>query len=260
VTKATAKAKTTTQEVSPAGAHAAKMASLGEMAGGVAHEINTPLGTLLLSCDSLENVLKSEKLDSAHALRIVALMAKTTRQIAKIVRAMRSLSRDGSKDPFEDTPIKDILENAMIVCAERCRQYDIDITVENTMGENATLQCRSSEISQVVVNLLSNAFDAIAKLPERWIRIHIREDGNFIELSITDSGKGIPAAVVAKIFDPFYTTKEVGKGTGLGLWISSGIVTNHDGTFEVDTACANTRFVIRFPKLQTKAALELIKS
>ena len=110
------------------------------------------------------------------------------------------------------------------------------------------MNCRSTQIEQVLLNLLSNSYDAIVNTPGPWILIVVKSNGQTAEISVTDSGKGIAPEIVSKIMQPFYTTKEVGKGTGLGLSISLGIIKSHHGEFYYDQNSKNTRFVIQLPK------------
>lgn len=109
------------------------------------------------------------------------------------------------------------------------------------------LNCRGVQISQVLLNLLNNAFDAIELLPEKWIKLDAMKMEDTIVIHVTDSGHGIPEEEREKIFQPFYTTKPIGKGTGLGLSLSRKIVQDHKGTLTLDTNSAHTRFVIKIP-------------
>ena len=112
------------------------------------------------------------------------------------------------------------------------------------MGE---IFCRDTQISQVLLNLLNNSFDAIAGDPEAWVELSVYQKNEYIEISIVDSGKGISPEIQQKIMHPFFTTKEIGKGTGLGLSISKEIVKSHGGKFFVELDSANTKFVIQIP-------------
>jgi C4-dicarboxylate-specific signal transduction histidine kinase len=106
----------------------------------------------------------------------------------------------------------------------------------------------------VLVNLLHNADDAIAQLEKKWIRICVSQQKNFVEIKVIDSGAGISAAVNQKLFQPFFTTKAIGKGTGMGLSISLGIMRAHGGECFVDSTCPNTCFVLRLPQKQILTA------
>lgn len=112
------------------------------------------------------------------------------------------------------------------------------------------IECHSIKISQVLLNLLNNAYDAIQNQKEKWIKVEIIERQHEIDLIVTDSGNGIPVSVQKRMMQPFFTTKDIGKGTGLGLSISQGIVTSHHGKINIDNASMNTRFVITLPKRQ----------
>ncbi|MBI3556955.1 MAG: GHKL domain-containing protein [Deltaproteobacteria bacterium] len=112
------------------------------------------------------------------------------------------------------------------------------------------IECRDIQILTIIMNLVNNARDALEDQPEKWVRLHVTEENDFVEISVTDSGKGISRNIQEKIFQPFFTTKELGKGTGLGLSIAKGIVESHRGALYYDSFCANTRFIVRLPKLQ----------
>ena len=107
--------------------------------------------------------------------------------------------------------------------------------------------CRHVQISQVFLNLFSNSYDAVEHLSERWIQIDCAKNENFLILRIIDSGSGIPNEIQEKIFQPFYTTKEIGRGTGLGLSISNTIINNHKGKFTIDNNFPNTCFIVSLP-------------
>lgn len=100
------------------------------------------------------------------------------------------------------------------------------------------------------MNLLNNAYDAVAALPDKWVRLDVKDDGDAVVFSVTDSGPGLSPDVCDKVFVPFYTTKQQGNGVGLGLSISKTIVEIHNGELDLDTGCPNTRFVVRVPKRQ----------
>ena len=121
------------------------------------------------------------------------------------------------------------------------------------IDETLVFQGRGTEISQVLVNLLNNADDAISKMPEKWIKLSVQNRSDWLEIRVTDSGHGIPPGDQKKLFQPFFTTKEIGKGTGLGLSISHGIVKNHGGELTLDTTSPNTCFVVRLPALKSVA-------
>jgi len=226
--------------------HANKLASLGEMASGMAHEINSPLQSILLITNRLK---KSATKESGMSLDDdLERIDKSTSQIANIIESLRKMSRDSSDDPFVDIPIQEIFDDVLGITAERYRLQDITFSVNYVDNcEGTTVCCQRLQIGQVIMNLLNNAYDAIQTLNHKWIKLDATISGENIVISVTDSGKGINVDE-NKIFEPMYTTKEIGQGTGLGLSISSEIIRNHNGTLLLDKKSEHTRFVVQLPR------------
>ena len=230
-----------------------KMSALGEMSAGVAHEINNPLSIILGKAELLKEMVNAGNLDPAKVRTIAEKIETTSERIAKIIKSLLFFSRDGSQAPFQSVKVRDLVDDITALCGERFQKHAIQLQVM-PIPADATVECRPVEFSQVLLNLLNNAHDAVLGLPEKWILMEFREGPYGAEFSITDSGKGIPSGIREKIFEPFYTTKEIGKGTGIGLSLSRGIVENHGGRIYVDEHIANTTFVVRIPRKQTEAA------
>ena len=114
-------------------------------------------------------------------------------------------------------------------------------------SESLIVLCRPTQISEVVLNLLNNSFDAIEDLDEKWVEIKLERFGKQCAVRVTDSGRGIDPSVAHKMMQPFFTTKEVGKGTGLGLSISQGIMQSQGGSLSYDTSRGRTSFLMTFP-------------
>jgi len=231
-------------------AHSGKMSALGEMAGGIAHEINSPLAIIAVRAQQMERLQSRGQLTPETIQKESQLIGSTAKRIGDIIKGLRAFAREGEKDPFEITSIESIINDALVLCRTRFEAHGIklDLHIEQPSPE---LECRGVQITQVLLNLLNNSFDALQKLKDRWVRIDACTDGNYIALSVTDSGRGIEPETAEKVMQPFFTTKEVGKGTGLGLSISKGIADSHNGTLEIDQASPNTRFVLTLPKQQT---------
>tara|TARA_B110001454_G_C12723192_1_gene435842 strand:- start:1700 stop:6994 length:5295 start_codon:yes stop_codon:yes gene_type:complete len=229
-------------------AHSSKMSALGLMAGGIAHEINTPLTTIRLHAERLEMRLEAKKLDAEMILKVSQSITKTVDHIAKIITGLRQFSRDGSSDPMVSVNVHEILDQTLALCQERFRKSNVIIECGH-IDPQLSILGRPTEISQVILNLLNNSFDAIHEQKNSWIRIEaIGHDEGVVIFSLTDSGAGIDAKSREKLFQPFFTTKDIGKGTGLGLSISRGIIERHGGQLYYDETCANTRFIIRLKK------------
>lgn len=232
---------------------ASKMSALGEMAGGIAHEINTPLATIQLLTSQLHHEITNDIPDLDNLATQVQKIENTAERVAKIVKGLRTFARDGNSDPFTPATVQSIVNETIELCAEQMRRHNVTVKVE--MPEAPILvECRAIQISQVLLNLISNAKDAIENLPEKWIAISVTETHQWIELQVTDNGAGVSKELHEKIFQPFFTTKGIGKGTGMGLSISLGIMKAHNGQLAIDTKSPHTCFVMRLRHKQAAAA------
>ncbi len=230
----------------------AKMASLGEMAAGIAHEINNPMTIIKGRSYLIRKLHESGKLSPEELVRACDSIDQTVQRVTKIIQGLKTFARSDAFDVKSCSLVTTVVADTLAFCAERFRAHGIRLDVEGVGSELWTL-CRPTQISQVLLNLLGNAFDAVETLHDPWVRLEVRDAGEEIEMIVSDSGAGIPAATREKIFQPFFSTKEIGKGTGLGLSISLGIVKDHGGRLWVDAAAANTRFVLALPKAERPA-------
>lgn len=227
----------------------AKLASLGEMASGIAHEINNPLAVIHSRTLHLRRQIDRGQYDPDSFKESLVKINLTVDRIAKIIRGLKSFSRNAEDDPFVSTPLKSIVDNTLELCGEKFRHHNVLLKVDPI--PDITLDCRESQLVQVLLNLLNNGYDAVDGKEHRWVNVSFNMvKRNQISIMITDSGDGIPEEVAQNIMQPFYTTKDVGKGTGLGLSISKGIVEGHKGELYLDRKSSNTRFVISLPIAQ----------
>ena len=235
----------------------AQMVAMGRMAGGMAHEINNPLAIITASSDLIQVIVDrkdTEKLfkDTSSLLKKIT---EASERISKIIKELRFFSGKPSADQYLPTPITKVLETAMNFCNERFKAYNVRVKME-TIPEELTIECQQFNITQVILNLLYNSFDAVWDKNEKWINIEVLDLGEKVEIGITDSGTGIPEEIRSKLMQPFFTTKEVGKGMGLGLSIANGIVLSHQGKLWLDAGSPHTRFVISLPKRRRTALKE----
>jgi PAS domain S-box-containing protein len=228
---------------------AARLSSLGMMAGGVAHEINNPLTTISVATDHLRSFLENGNPDRDAMAGITATIHRNVDRIERIVRGLLSMSRMPKDDDLDTVCLKTFLGDVIEMSRARFAHGGIELVVSD-IPPTLDLECQSTPLSQVLVNLLNNARDAVDDLPEKWVRVEVSEEGDAVEIAVTDSGNGLPAEVLDKIFEPFFTAKSMCNGTGLGLSISRSIVNSHHGELLVDRDCVNTRFVVRLPKRQ----------
>ncbi len=232
---------------------ASKMSALGEMAGGIAHEINNPLAILQLRARQILHLVQADSHNAHRLLQAAENIRQTTDRIAAIIRSLRAIARDGHGDPFELTSVRQILDHTLELCHARFESQDISLIIA-PFDPELRIWCRSVEILQVLLNLLNNAFSAVEGLGEKWVEVRVRHDEDAVEFWITDSGWGVPAEHQAKLFQPFFTTKPVGSGTGLGLSISKAVALDHSGDLWLDTSSPHTRFILRIPQYPREAS------
>jgi C4-dicarboxylate-specific signal transduction histidine kinase len=227
--------------------YATKMSFLGEMAGGIAHEINAPISNLRGNIDLLLKTLEKSDFQKNVFRNVLLANQATVERVAKIIQGLRTFSRDGSHDPFLPTPVNAIIHGATSLCREKFKNSSVDLRISQ-LPPDLVINCRSTEIRQVLLNLLNNSFDAVQKLPHKWIQIDFAVTDSDYRLSVTDSGAGLPIEIQERMFQPFFSTKDLGKGTGLGLSVSQGVIENHGGSLVFDNSSKNTRFVIILPR------------
>jgi PAS domain S-box-containing protein len=221
-----------------------KLSALGQMAGGIAHEINNPLTII----NGLANLLQFQavdgKLDPDKVLSLAGRVRDTVGRISRIVKSLRRIARDESGDPLQPVAVKEILSETLALCSEKFKSRGVELR-SGAVPDEAWIEGRMTEVSQVVLNLLGNAQDAVLEAggDERWVEVGVEIDAAVVRLIVTDSGKGIPVGCRDKIMLPFFTTKGVGKGTGLGLSISKSIVEGLGGHLWLDESSGRTRFV-----------------
>jgi C4-dicarboxylate-specific signal transduction histidine kinase len=224
-----------------------KLASLGEMAGGIAHEINNPLCILANVSTLLRREMDSPAPNRERALKYLSKGDDTIRRIKDLVDGLRTVSRNSEADTMEPVMVSAVVGDTLGICSQKFKSSGVGLTVDYDSQESV-ISGRTSQVSQVLLNLLNNAFDAVADSHVKAVKISVSTMDRFVEMRVIDSGHGIPEEVQGRIFDPFFTTKPAGKGTGLGLSVSLGIVRNHGGELRLEKRDEGTCFVLRLPR------------
>ncbi len=229
---------------------ASRLSSLGEMSAGIAHEINNPLAIIQMAC---EQFLDAPDMPSERAVAIIRRAQNATLRISKIVSGLRTYARDGSLDDVVTTDVRKIVEDTLVLCESRFRIHEIDLQVR-LPEDCGQIECNAVQISQILMNLLSNSFDSVNGTVNPWVRLEVDDEGTSdrVRFRVTDSGSTIPDDVAQRLMQPFFTTKPVGRGTGLGLPISLGIAEAHQGSLSLDQSSGSPTFVLELPRRQMK--------
>lgn len=212
-----------------------RLAALGRLAAGMAHEINNPLAFVSLSAEALERRIGALPLDPARRAELAGLIEHITRgtaRVAAIVRDLKAFSRDG------DTERGPADVELALANATRMVQHELSARARLVRDVPAlpSVACSPRKLEQVFVNLLLNALQSFPESHAGTVTLRASSDEACVSVTIADDGAGIPRAHLDRVFDPFFTTKPVGVGTGLGLSICHGIVTAAGGTIEIESA------------------------
>ncbi len=228
--------------------HTSKMAALGEMASGIAHEINTPLSVIAGYSEMLKLKMKQTHAES-RTIEIIEKIERTTFKIADIILGLRQFSGEGSADEFQSTDLRDVITQALKLCSEKFTLKAVSIASQIPA---TPILCwgQKNQLIHAVINLLNNAFDDCRKVDAAKIKIVLFQKENSGFIHISDNGPGVPAELDGKIMQPFFTTKEIGAGTGLGLSVASGIAQSHQGSLYLDRSLSASSFVLQVPLIK----------
>jgi signal transduction histidine kinase len=227
-----------------------KMASIGLLAAGVAHEVNTPLTGI----SSFTQMLLEGADPQDPRTRLLEKIERQTFRAAKIVNGLLNLSRPVSSGGADITPVdlNTVVNDVLALLEHQLALHRIKVRKELVDGA-ATVRGLEHKLQQVFLNLFLNAKDAMPR--GGWLSIATRVEGARVVAEVSDTGSGIPNEYLARIYDPFFTTKAIGQGIGLGLSITYGIVREHDGAIDCDSVVGQgTRFTLEFPQAPAERA------
>ena len=215
---------------------------MGQISAGVAHEINNPLSTILLYSHML---LKHRKKEDAGSEDVQMILSEATR-CRNIMRGLLDFARQ-SRVAKEQTNLAALIGE--VIANMRLKAQDSQVTIESEIQPDLPdVKIDADQIRQMLVNLIQNGIDAIEKAGKVVISVRKPEDDDCLEILVRDTGQGIPKEVLSEIFTPFFTTKQLGKGTGMGLSIVYGVVKMHSGEISVDSDVGKgTAFTIQLP-------------
>ena len=223
-----------------------KMASLGLLAAGVAHEVNTPLTGI----SSYTQMLLQGAAPDDPSTKVLEKIEKQTFRAAKIVNGLLNLARPAQVDSGP-VDVNAVINDVLSLLEHQLRTSSIQVRKEMS-AVSPVVQGIEYKLQQVFLNLFLNARDAMPR--GGWLTVMTRSGAESV-IEVADTGSGIPADQLSRIYDPFFTTKDIGKGTGLGLSITYGIVQEHGGSITCDSSVGQgTRFTLRLPGAPTRAA------
>jgi C4-dicarboxylate-specific signal transduction histidine kinase len=226
---------------------AGKLATLGELTTGVAHELNNPLNNIGLFVGNVVDHVRMRQIDEQ---RILHDLEKVMEQVKKATEIISHLRTFGHAAPVTTGPVavQEVIERSLSLMQEQLRLREINVLIDRFREPKPVVLGNSIQLEQVFINLLTNARDALETAEKKAIEIECGVEGKVVVVVVRDTGSGIPAGLEQRIFDPFFTTKQVGSGTGLGLSITYGIVKDHGGTVSVESAPgAGASFRIELP-------------
>lgn len=226
--------------------HAEKLASIGQLSSGLAHEIGTPLNVISGRAEYL--LAKLDKEDSAR--KSLQTIVQQSENIARLIERLLAFSRK-EEQAFAELSLRRPIEEAYTLCLLRAKRSRDEITLQLELAEERLIG-DADALQHLFLNLILNSFQAIDGAGTIRISASAQEQ-DLLEIIYEDSGPGIPETQRSRVFDPFYTTKQVGEGTGLGLFIVANIVEEHDGDIRVETAAdGGARFLISLPRRRTE--------
>jgi signal transduction histidine kinase len=237
----------------PQSRHQQRLEAIGTLASGVAHEINNPVQSIMNYA-----LLIQRRSSSAEVENYAQEILHEAQRVAAIVRGLLSFARQEG-EPYTEVPVGELVASTLSLISAMLRKEGIQVDVA-IADDVPVVRCHPQQIQQVLMNLLDNARDALnARYPGHHERKRIaigsqafrREGETFVRVTIEDSGTGIPAQLLERIFDPFHTSKGHEQSAGLGLSISHGIIVEHGGAITVESELGHyTRFHVDLPSPQ----------
>lgn len=225
---------------------AGKLATLGELTTGIAHELNNPLNNIGLFLGNIMDHVEANQVNPERILRDLRSAMQQVRKATTIITHLRTFGR-AAPVSRQTISINDVVRQAVSLVQEQLRLHQVDVQLE-LAPSNPLVSGSAIQLEQVFINLLTNARDAVAKSVRKQISVQSIVIDEVVKVIVSDTGPGIPSGMEQRIFDPFFSTKDVGAGTGLGLSITYGILKDHEGSISVQNRPGEgATFIIQLP-------------
>lgn len=224
-----------------------RLASMGEMSGGVAHELNSPLAALSFAIQRLQRrISRGREITHAELEEQLDKMATDALRMSEIVQSIRALAAGKLPEPKKPIYADALLRRIVDSFNARFGRPEVELRIVPG-GEDVVVHCVAYQLEQVLINLIKNAVEATENLDHPWVELSAAVDGENIIFMVRDAGSGIPHETADRIFDPFFSTKEIGGGMGLGLALSQRLTELHGGHLQYRVVDGHTAFVVSLP-------------
>lgn len=222
-----------------------KFSELGMMSAGIAHEINNPLAVIQARTTQLLRIYRDPNKQKELADGLQQILY-TSERINRTVQGVREFVHQDDNAPMAEIALKNLFDDVLAFCGQRMKNHGVNLRMYGL--DNFSVLGNKIQLEQIVLNLLNNSFDAIEFLSDKWIEVSVKGDRDRIQLMFKDSGNGIPPEIANRMMEPFFSTKDIGKGTGLGLALAKGIAEKHGGTLNYVSGGSHTTFMLELPR------------
>lgn len=222
-----------------------KYSELGMMSAGIAHEINNPLAVIQARATQLMRFTNKPEYEKEMTEGLAQILY-TSERINRTVQGIREFVHQDDNAAFKDIGLKDVVDDVLVFCGQRLKNHGIHLRFYGL--ENFTVRGNKIQLEQVILNLINNSFDAIEFLPDKWIEMSVEKTNEKLHIFFKDSGPGIPPEVASRMMEPFFSTKDLRKGTGLGLALARGIAEQHGGKLIYLKEAQHTTFMLELPQ------------